>query len=203
MKRRTVLRGLAGAGALGLAGCLGSGDPGSGDGTPTDSPTETDESTGTGVPTDEDDSTPPQSGTATDAPSSTPTDSTETPTMTPTLADSITDHEFSATQEGCGTEEDEADVSWDDGESRVTITGKMWGSDLCATARLDTVELADGTLTVRLRQGSTAGEDEMCGNCISEVTYESWFEVDGDLPDRVVVVYHRNDEETTAADESR
>lgn len=226
MQRRQILRGLAGAGALAVAGCVADGSPddaGAGGGTdaPTDTPTDTDSpntmseddspaDTPIDSTDDETDSETPPDGS--DAPSDSSDETTsDVPTRrhvdtahgTPPGGSEpsatpgyVTDRSLDVLDSACGSRVDDASVSFDDG---VTVTGTIWGNDACHTATLEDVDYAADSLTVVVAAEDDSGADEMCGQCITEIEYEASAAVDDGGPDEVVVVHVRGDERTTVA----
>ncbi|WP_436923223.1 hypothetical protein [Halosimplex amylolyticum] len=203
MKRRTLLRGLSAAGALAATGCLSDG-PGA-------QPTETDEPTGTPEPTDADTQSDTHGDTVTepdpdgsDTPSDAPTDTvSETPDSEPSTTPSgIADESFSVTGNDCGSQTDEASVSFDEGSGSVTVTGTIWGNDACYTAVLSDVRLDGGSLTVVVAAESDADTDTACAECITEIDYEATIALDAALPETVTVVHEHGGEDTrvTSAD---
>jgi hypothetical protein len=197
MKRRTVLGGIAGAGALTLGGCLGrNGDvPADADDTPSSTPTESP----TSVP-----ETTSSSGDSTPTESPPPTDA-RTPTATPTPAtpDAVTDTALTVTETACGEKQDGAMVEWDRPDSTVTVNGAIWGNDGCYTATLSDVAYTDGvvTATVDATERDDTGETTACMQCILEIRYEATITFDHGLPSEVVVVHGHGDRETTVTTE--
>ncbi|MFB6150970.1 MAG: hypothetical protein ABEJ40_04105 [Haloarculaceae archaeon] len=221
MKRRTVLRGLSASCALALAGCLADGpaDPGAGGGTPTDTatpepmPTEDSETPtdgspdgssdgpgtsgdGSGTPTDDDGTTGAETATADD---DTQTDG-EDPTGTVVPETALTDRSLDVTGTGCGSQVDDATVSFGDGG--VAVEGTVWGNDLAYTARLASATYDSGVLavTVASERPDDAGA---AGQCITEIEYDARFSFDGGLPSRVVVRHRHGEETTTVATAER
>jgi hypothetical protein len=187
MQRRTVLCGLAGAATLSLAGCAGDENTpanGGGETTPA-SPRQTRSQT---------------------APTETPlpTDGT-TPTQTPTPVppNRITERALTAGDSDCGSQQEGASVSWQRAESRVTVTGAIWGNNTCYTAELASATLEERTLVVTVRATEErAGATRPCDECIVQIDYEATVAVDRGLPSAVRVVHEHGDERTTVREES-
>ena len=197
MKRRTLLRGLAAAGTLTLtAGCLADGSPGD-QPTDTDEPTDTDDPTDTPMPTD--DETPTDTSTPTDAGDHVDTVSGTDRDPEPSDTPGVTDSSFSVTGSGCGSQTDDASVSFDDGAGTVSVSvsGTIWGNDACYTARLADTTYESDTLTVVVASESDAGTDTMCAECITEVDYEATVTFDGALPGKVEVKHRHGDDTST------
>lgn len=184
MDRRRLLRRLAGAGALGLAGCLAEDSaPGADE---TDEPSD---HTGTGrtdTPPDETDTSPDE----TDIPD----DETDTPDDPAVVDRSLTVHES-----GCGRQVDEATVEFADGA--VVVMGTTHGSQACYTTKLDAVayDADDDEVTVAVASVRTAADDEVCADCIAEIEYSVRVAFDGDLPESGRVVHVRGDDRLTVA----
>ena len=104
------------------------------------------------------------------------------------------DTSFSVGATRCGTQTNEAEVTFGDGT--VTVEGTTWGNDACYTARLDSAAIAGGTLTVAVVTESTAGEDEACAQCITEIEYRATVGT-ASTPGEVVVT-HDGETVTTA-----
>lgn len=182
MDRRRFLRGVAGAGALGLAGCLAEdGAPGTDE---TDEPSDGTDTPddGTERPTDE---------------AATPTDTAE-PTDTPEDP-AVVDRSLTVHESDCGRQVDEAAVEFADGVALVT--GTTHGSQACYTAKLDGVAYDPDSeaLTVAVASVRTAADDEPCADCIAEVEYSVRVAFDSDLPESVRVVHVRGDGRRTVA----
>lgn len=124
-------------------------------------------------------------GQQTDTPTGTP-DGPETPPSQPPST-------FTATGASCGQQVDRAAVAVDDGT--VTVEGTTWGNDACYTARLESVTVDGGTLTLRIAAERRA-DAEGCAQCITELGYRATVEVGG--PPTEVVVVHRGERVTTA-----
>jgi len=196
MNRRSLLRALAGAGALSAAGCV------SGDGAE-DGPTDTDEPEDTSTATD--DSGDESTGTPTDGPTDTvagtpPGDGNGTQTGDGERPDGVTDQSFSVTGHDCGSERDDASVDFGDG---VTVTGTIWGNNLCYTAELRDTRYSDGELVVAVAAFDDSEPETACAECIAEVDYEVSVAFEGDGPDSVTVAHIRNRERTTVATAER
>jgi hypothetical protein len=220
MRRRQVLRGAALAGAIGVAGCISqsptdeqAAGPGNGndDGDPdqTDTPRSTDTEPAAEGPTptaaDDDSPTDTLEPTAepTDEPTSTPLGGpddeetrTKTPRSPPPMPDAVADHTFEITEAECGQQTDTADIQVSGSE--VVVTGTIWGADTCATAALESVELEDGELTVRVQE-TERDTEEMCGQCIVEIDYETTYVFEDDAPDAVAVQHLHSDTTETVA----
>ena len=102
---------------------------------------------------------------------------------------------FQVTGSGCGSQKNEADVTFGDGQ--VTVEGTTWGNDACYTARLESTTFDGGTLTVRVAAERPESENQGCAQCISEIDYRATVETP-ETPAEVVVV-HRGETVTTAS----
>jgi len=204
MNRRQALRTLSAAGAFAVAGCLASGsgdDPTATSGTDTDRPADTRSETRTRSPTDvhtarTDWSDGTVSATDTDDAShvdtvaGTPPGDGE-PSDTPTAP---TERTFEVVERGCGGQDDEAAVSFEDG---VTVSGAIWGNNGCYTARLVETRSGADTLTVVVGAEPEDATPRACVDCIYRVDYEARFTFAGAGPDEVVVAHVHGDERTT------
>ncbi|SFR96625.1 hypothetical protein SAMN05216559_1664 [Halomicrobium zhouii] len=182
MHRRTMLaRVSAGLGAVALAGCVA--DENGDEGTPSESETdggdgnETDG--GDGNETDDGDG----NGTAV----------------------SLADASLSLVHAGCGQQTDEAAVAFEADAGEVVVTGTIWGSDACKTARLaDASYHADADeLVVLVATEDRSDEEEMCAECITELDYEVTAAFDGGLPGKVTVRHSHGDDPTTVSTATR
>lgn len=201
VNRRTLLRTLSATGALAVAGCLSEG-PGS---QPADTDTTTDDSATTDEPVATPTETPGATTTDPGAGTGTPTDSpmdvhTDTMSETPDSDSSATpsgvaSQSLRVIQSGCGSQNEEASVSFDDGAT-VTVTGTIWGTDSCATAVLSAVRLDGGSLTVVVGTESDADPGTACAECITQIEYEATVEFDSALPEDVTVVHDYGDEQS-------
>jgi hypothetical protein len=122
-------------------------------------------------------------GTPTDSASPSPS-STLSPSPTPEQKVESTD--FTVLDVECGTGEDAATVSREDGT--VLVDGTVVGNDGCYTAALDAATLEAGELTVAVVPKDDRDPDEACMDCIVDVDYEATVEYRGS-PDRVVVTH--------------
>ena len=134
-----------------------------------------------------------------------PTESPGDPTVTdspptspsPTPGGTVVDTGFTVTHTANGQAVDEATVAFGD---PVVVTGTIWGNDGCQTAELTGAALADGTLTVVVRETTRKStETQACTEAIVEVDYEATVAVDGSGPSTVVVVHEHGDERVEAA----
>ncbi|EMA41423.1 hypothetical protein [Halococcus hamelinensis] len=211
MNRRRVLAsaGVAFAGLLG--GC--SGDDGAGangseataGSTGTDGPGGTDGSGGTsdrtttGGTTDGSETSTPES---TETSRSIPTDdelSTQTTTAPATTPSATTGGPATATTDGSGTavplpdlqstqSGDGATVAFEEGGSRVVVTGTIVAQDGCRRAVLDSAQSDGGTLVVSVGTERDAGTDMLCTQALTPVEYR--FVVTPDDPTDSVRVVH-------------
>lgn len=137
-------------------------------------------------------------------PSPTPAESptpTETPTPVPPPEPTV-ESDFTVTDRSCGTGENAASISFEDGS--VTVDGTIRGSNTCDTAVLDSIEWPDDTLTIRVKatQMKTT-ETVACGQCITDIRYTAELSIDGPLPDRVKVVHDTSTGTETVATATR
>ena len=172
MKRRAVLRRTGALGALALAGCIASDDPGG------------------------DDSTGGDGSTPTDTPTERPTD-TPTPTPEPVT---VTDSTIRTTAASCRSSDaaETATVAVDRAASSVTVTGVLHTADPCHRAVLDGVRYDQdaGSLHLDVVAEST---DEVCVQCIGTVAYEASVTLSRGAPDRVEIS-HQGQVVTTASE---
>jgi len=170
MDRRRFLRGVAGTGALGLAGCLAE-----------DSAPGADR-------TDE-----PSDGTDT-APTDTPPATTDTPEDPAVVDRSLTVHESD-----CGRQVDEAAVEFADGVVLVTGTTHGSQACYTAKLDGVAYDPDSEALTVTVASVRTAADDGVCADCIAEVEYSVRVAFEGGRPDSVRVVHVRGDGRRTVA----
>jgi hypothetical protein len=188
MDRRDLLGALAGAAAVGLAGCTGggAGDDETDDTStspPTDSTTEppADVHTTTGE-RDTLSGSPPGEGT--ESPSVPPSPDTETGTT-----DGI-DWAIDVRSRECGTQGNSATVAFDSGAGKVTVSGTIDASDPCRVATVGDVtdDESANTLAVTI-ETTTSDDDRACVQCIGEIEYEARFRFPETLPDSVTVTH--------------
>jgi hypothetical protein len=220
MQRRQVLRSVALAGTIGVAGCIGqsptdeqAAGPGNGNGNDDPDQTDTPRSTATEpavddpTPTAADDDSPTDTLEPTDEPTDEQTSTplggpndeetrTKTPRSPPPMPDAVTDNTFEITEAECGQQTDTADI--DVSGPEVVVTGTIWGADTCATAALASVELEDGELLIQVRE-TERDTEEMCGQCLVELDYETTFAFEDDAPDTVTVQHLHSDTTETVA----
>ena len=105
------------------------------------------------------------------------------------------DTSFEVVTTRCGTQANEAEVTFGDGQ--VTVEGTTWGNDACYTARPESVSRDGGTLTLRVAAERPESEDRGCAQCISEIEYRATVQTTS-TPDEVVVI-HRGETVATAS----
>jgi len=203
VNRRTLLRSLSATGALAVAGCLSEG-PGS---QPADTDTATDEPVDT--PTDTPGATTTDPGDETGSPTDSPTDDhtdtlSETPDGDPSATPSgVASKSLTVTERGCGSQDEDASVSFDDDGVSVSITGTIWGNDSCYTAVFSDIRLDGGSLTVVVASESDADPDTACAECITQIEYEAMLTFDGALPEDVAVMHEHGDEQSEVTSTTR
>jgi hypothetical protein len=140
MKRRTLLAGVA-TGAVGLSGCLAEGNGGDGDDSENTDGSEDGGNDGDGGDTNTGGSNPP----------------------------SIEDSTIRTTAKNCGsTDAGEATAKRENGE--ITVEGLTTASNPCHEAILDSVEIQNRQLVVRVDVERT---DQVCQQCIGEIEYRA------------------------------
>lgn len=194
MQRRDLLGALAGATAVGLAGCTdnGSGD----DGTDQTDGTATDPGTTTGAPT----STTGQTDTTT-APSeqdtlsgSPPGEGTESPSVPPSpdtetgTTDGV-EWAIDVLSRDCGTQGNSASISFDAGAGKVTVSGTIDAANPCRTATVGGVTYDESANELAVTIATEPGDQDMCVQCIGEIEYEARFRFPEALPDSVTVTH--------------
>lgn len=131
-------------------------------------------------------------------------ETTADPATTEPQPPSLTDSDLSVIDSGCGTETNEATVSFDDGTRLVTVTGTITGSDACKTATLADAAYDADADELAVTVATTDKEDaEMCGQCLTEIEYEAEFSFDGGLPASVTVSHQSMGETSTVATTDR
>lgn len=176
MNRRELLGSAGVVGAV-LAGCVTDGP--SAPGNDGDDP-----GGGTSSPDGTDDTDSPQG-----------TDGTGGSTDTPGEP-AITDRSFEVTDQGCGTGENAASVTF--GDDDVTVVGTISGANACYTAELEeaTYDAEADEMTVSVRSHDPTTE-RACADCIVDIDYETRISFHGGLPGEVEVE-HNGELVTTA-----
>jgi hypothetical protein len=203
-----LLGALAGATAVGLAGCTSDGNGNAGgtdepDGTDTDvdttsAPTSTTGSTDTTTaPSEEDTLSGSPPGDGTESPSVPPSPDTETGTT-----DGV-EWAIDVRSRECGTQGNSASVDFDSGAGKVTVSGVIDASNPCRTATVAGVSYDESANTLSVTIGTEAGDQEMCVQCIGEIEYEARFRFPETLPDSVTVTHDGSSgrREVTSADQ--
>lgn len=188
MKRRTVLTTATACLGVGLAGCLGGGGDAAGDTTEgtdgTDSTEARTDDDAAGAPTSTDGEGDPSLETTVDA-----TDDDRVTTDIDTGTGVETGTGTAATTDGTGDAPaidrtftvrgrdgqpgNEAQVAFENGGTRVVVTGTITGKDGCQTAVLDSIRLDDSTLTVTVGTESEAGAGAgaVCSQALVGIDY--------------------------------
>lgn len=107
----------------------------------------------------------------------------------------LTAIDFETRTTECGSGQNDADVSFDDDDGQVTVSGVIGGSDGCEVAVLRNVAVADDAVEVIVgtRDGRTndSGSPESCATCITDIGYEGTFRFDGGFPSEATI-YHES-----------
>lgn len=113
----------------------------------------------------------------------------------------ITERDLTPGDGECG-EEDDATIEFLD--EHVTVDGAITAPDPCHEAVLDAAEYDETddelAVTVAVAEGD---EDEICQQCIGEVSYGARIAFEGGLPESVVVVHDSKEEQRTVAEAER
>jgi hypothetical protein len=214
MKRRTLLKGVAGSAAIGFAGCLSQdGDAGGRNGTDSSNTDKTDngatdtDSANTDGSSEENTNNNTDGGTTDNKTTETETDSgdgttdgdTETNgggngsgadrTSTPSSNQepALIDSSFEIVSSGCDVNNKGINVSFND--HTVRVTGCIRGKNSCYTAELQKTTVEQGTLTLTVRSFETESSG-MCAMCLKNIEYESTHTFEGGLPKRAVVIHN-------------
>lgn len=117
----------------------------------------------------------------------------ETTTATPKIDNTF----LQLPNSGCGEIVEQADVSADADELRVTVDGTTSAENACYTARLAeaTYDADADELRVIIETYDSSEEDESCAQCITELDYVATAEFSGALPGNVVVVHRTRGED--------
>jgi hypothetical protein len=197
MKRRDVLTTTA---AIVFAGCLGGGTDGSGASTDSTATATTGKSSATATETPADGTVEPtatDAGAGTPLTKSTPT-STTSPTTTPTepvsatatgttdtaipVPDRLTVHRKDAPPAN------EAQVTFENGGSRIVVTGTITGRNGCQTAVLDSVRKTTSGLVVTVATERDAPANAACSMALVGIEYRFSVRVEHS-PESVTVVH--------------
>ncbi|RJT03846.1 hypothetical protein [Halococcus sp. IIIV-5B] len=95
-----------------------------------------------------------------------------------------------------------AAITFEEGGSRVVVTGTIMAQDGCRRAVLDSVQSDGGTLVVSVGTERDAGTDVMCTQALTPVEYRFAVTPD-DLPDSVRVVHDGAGDRRTVATTDR
>lgn len=210
MQRRDLLGALAGATAVGLAGCTGGGNGSDGDATESESTSARPGSTT--APPDDSTDTPTDVHTTTGhqdtLSGSPPGDGTESPSVPPSpdTETGTTDGvqwAIDVLSRECGTQRNSASVDFDSGAGKVTVSGIIDASNPCRTATVGGVSYDESANTLSVTIATEAGDQEMCVQCIGEIEYEARFRFPETLPDSVTVTHDGSSGrgEVTSADQ--
>ena len=124
------------------------------------------------------------------------TDEETTTVATPALVE----QSLSMTGGECGSGQDSASASFGDGS--VTLTGTISAQDRCHVAALGSAAYdADADrLAVTV---TTEKKQDVCAQCIADVSSEASFRFEGGLPGSVVVTHERRGETRTVLETAR
>ena len=122
------------------------------------------------------------------------------PSATPS---GVASKSLTVTERGCGSQDEDASVSFDDDGVSVSITGTIWGNDSCYTAVFSDIRLDGGSLTVVVASESDADPDTACAECITQIEYEAMLTFDGALPEDVAVMHEHGDEQSEVTSTTR
>lgn len=113
-------------------------------------------------------------------------------TETPSGDNSVRDSTFEVVERSGGSGESTAEVTFDDAETRITVTGTIVGSDGCKTATLSdvTVDPAADRATVSVATNNRPGtEGQVCTQALVAIDYEATVTFEGATPAEVAVVH--------------
>ena len=175
MERRNFLK-VSAAATVGIAGCIeGNGNNTGGSGNNTGSSGNESGSPGN------------QNGTDTNE--TTDTDNQSNDDTQPGSQRKIVSRNFQVNNVTCGEYANEAKVTRNKGGSSMKIEGTTWGTDGNKTAKLQYANYDPSTDTVLVGVDTKEKENAGVGmQCLVKISYELKLEIDGDLPENVVVV---------------